>query len=181
MRLSSLLAAGVLFLTGCLSLQPGDGVPTAWPPALVGENPVRVLAIPREEHGYGGFKSQVIDSRQQFDAFKATVEGQTGWNDRPGFLRVLGQARIDFERESLVLIRQADGSSSQSVSLGTLWVWGDTLHCTVRVTDHSPSTRDMQYRCFAVVVEKRKIARVEVRVKEGWTSTPQETLAVGGR
>jgi hypothetical protein len=174
-----LLAASTFLFGGYPSPLPGyPPAAAAWQRAADEADPVRVLAVPRDENGYGGFGSLVIDSRAQFDSFKKTVEGQAGWNDRASFLRVLDQARIDFEREALVLIRQGDGSSSLSVSLAAPRVRGDTLTCTVRITG-SHSNRDVKYRCFAVAVDKRKISRVAVRVNEGWTGKLQETLVVG--
>lgn len=139
---------------------------------------MRVLVVPKDEHGYGGFGSLVINSLAQFDSFKETLERQAGWNDLDKFLQVLDQARVDFERESLVLIRQGDGSSSLNVGLESPRLRGDTLTCIVRITGNH-SNRDVKYRCFALAVEKRKISRVEVRVKEGWTGKLQETLVVG--
>jgi hypothetical protein len=138
---------------------------------------VRVLAVPLNENGYGGFGPVVIDSRERFDSFRKTVEGQAGWNDRAGFLRALDQARIDFEREALVLIRQGDGSGTLSVNLAAPRVRGDVLTCTVRVGG-SHSSRDVKYRCFALAVDKRRISRVEVRVSEGWTGKLRETLVI---
>jgi hypothetical protein len=178
MRSLFLLTAGALFLTGCLGLPPDSAAPTSWPHTPGDAKSARVLAIPQEEHGYGNFQSQVLDTREQFDAFKGTVEGQTDWHNRAKFLQVLDEAHIDFARESLVLIRQADGSASMSVSLATPRAWGDTLTCTVRAGSGN-GNRDMTYRCFAVVVDRRRISRVEVQVKEGLIGKPQETLTIG--
>lgn len=143
-------------------------------------NSVRVLAVPVKENGYHNFASQVIDSRAQFDMFKQTAEGESGWNNRATFLQVLDQAAIDFDRESLVLIRQLDGPGGMGVSLASPWLWGDTLYCCVRVTRNC-TNRDHKARCFAVAVDKRKVRRVEVRVKEGFfglIGELRETLVV---
>jgi len=174
-----LLAASTLLFGGFPSPLPGySRGPAASQRTLEDANPVRVLAVPRDEHGYGGFGSLVIDSRTQFDSFKKTVAGQAGWNDRAKFLHVLDQAGIDFDRESLVLIRQGDGSSSLSVNLPAPRMLGDALTCTVCVTG-SPRNRDVVYRCFAVAVDKRKVRRVEVEVRESATAKRRETLVVG--
>lgn len=144
-------------------------------------NPVRVLAVPVVEHGYHNFASQVIDSRVQFEAFKQAVEGESGWNNRATFLQVLDQAALDFDRESLVLIRQLDGPGGMGVSFAAPWLWGDTLYCCVRVTRNC-TNRDHAARCFAVAVDKRKVRRVEVRVKDGFMDLMgelRETLVVG--
>src|SRR5690242_8532692 len=106
MQYLRLLAASALLFGGDPNPHPGYplGVPASQRTAEEA-SPVRVLAVPRDDNGYSGFGSLVIGSRAQLDSFKNTVEGQAGWNDRAGFLRVLDQARIDFEREALVLIR----------------------------------------------------------------------------
>src|SRR3712207_6094388 len=104
MSFFSLLTLSTFLYSGFLSLLPG--YLRAAPASRRADDkadPVRVLAVPRDENGYGGFGSLVIDSRALFDSFKETVEGQAGWNDRASFLRVLDQAGIDFEREALVL------------------------------------------------------------------------------
>jgi hypothetical protein len=179
MHFLRLLAAGTLFLGGNLNLFPElPAAPVASQRTPEVAAPVRILAVPRDENGYGGFGSLVIDSRAQFDSFQKTVAGQAGWNDRAKFLQVLDQARLDFQRESLVLIRQGDSSSSQSVHLAAPRMRGDTVTCTVRVSG-SPRNRDVVYRCFAVVVDKRKVRRVEVEVREGAEGKLQEPLVVG--
>lgn len=179
MQYLRLLAASTLFLGGYLGSLPGHPAgPAASQRTPENSKPVRVLAIPRDEHGYGSFGSLVIDSRTQFDSFKQTVAEQAGWNDRAKFLQVLDQARIDFDRESLVLIRRGDGSSSQSVSLASSRVRGDTLTCIIRVSGSSRN-RDVVYRCFAVTVDKHKVRRVEVEVREGASGKLRETLEVG--
>jgi hypothetical protein len=169
MQYSRLFAASTLLLG--YALLPANAQQTL-------KNASRVLAIQKDDNGYGGFRSLVINSRAQYDLFKKTVEGQAGWNDRAKFFEVLDQARINFDSESLVLIRQSDGSSSMSVSLASPQMRGDTLTCTVRVTG-TPRNRDVVYRCFALAVDRRKVHRVEVLVKEGISSRPRESLVVG--
>lgn len=178
MRILPLLALGVLSLTGCVGIPTGA---TNVALNLAGSTPVRVLSIPPRDSSYDDFPSQVIDSRERFDTFRAAFEAHAGWDKRAEFLRALDQAGIDFEREALVLIRQGDGSSSYTVTLAPPWLLGDTLLCTVRVGHAYISTRDVQYRCFVVVVPKGAVKRVEIRVREGLTSELKETLAVGDR
>ena len=172
-----LLAVSTLLFGGLSDLSPGYP-PAASQRAPDDASPVRLLAIPRDEHGYGGFQSVVIGSRAQLDSFKKTVEAQPGWNKRTKFLDVLDQAHIDFDREALVLVRQGDGSSSLNVNLAAPRVRRDTLTCTIRVTG-SPRNRDVVYRCFAVAVDKRKVCRVEVEVREGASGQLREILVVG--
>ena len=142
--------------------------------------PARVLAVRMDDNGYGAFRSVVMNSRAQYESFKKAAEGQAGWHDRAKFFQVLDQAHINFDSESLVLIRQADGSSSLNATFAPPQLRGDTLTCTVRLAG-SPRNRDVVYRCFAVVVDRRKVHRVEVIVKEGITSKLRETLVVGSK
>src|SRR5262245_52778549 len=91
----------------------------------------RLVNVPAREHGYGNFKSQVIDSQEKFDAFIKQVEKQQGWNNRDGFLKALSGAKLDFAKEALVLIRKTEGSGSNKVSLATPELKDDKLVCVI--------------------------------------------------
>ena len=66
------------------------------------------ISIPEREHGYGGFKSQVIPTQEKFDEFmKSTEKGS--WNKKDEFVDALKKAKVDFAKETLVLIRQTEG------------------------------------------------------------------------
>ena len=132
----------------------------------------RVLGVPAQEHGYGNFKSQVIASQNQFDAFVKLMKTQSGWNERDRFLKVLSEAKLDFANELLVLIRQTEGSSSIRVTFGVPELRGDRLVCPIHREVPRAGDLDMAYYCFAVAVKKGKAKQVEVW--ENLKGRPQE-------
>ena len=135
---------------------------------------VRRIAIPHREHGYGNFKSQVIASQDQFDAFLKTVEKQQGWNNRADFLKALANAKIDFATEALVLIRQTEGSGSNQVTFAPAELKGDTLVCRIQRKVAEIGTADIADYCLALAVPKKQVATVEVIVDQ----KPREKLKV---
>lgn len=144
---------------------------------------VRVVNVPAREHGYGNFKSQVIDSQEKLDAFVKQVEKQQGWNNRDAFLKALSGAKLDFAKESLVLIRKTEGSGSNKVSLATPELKGDKLVCVINREVAGIGTADIADYCFAVAVEKGKAKEAEVWVsmkgKKG--DKAQEVLPIPGK
>lgn len=131
------------------------------------ENPgFRLVNVPQREHGYHSFDSQVIDSQRKFDDFIKQVENQGAWNNRPAFLKALTDAKLDFTKESLVLLRHTEGSGSNAVSLAPPELKDDSLICEIQRAVPQIGTADMAYHCFAVAVEKGK-----AKVAEVWLST----------
>lgn len=124
----------------------------------------RLVNVPAREHGYGNFKSQVIDSQDKFDAFIKQVEKQQGWNNRDAFLKALSGAKLDFAKESLVLIRKTEGSGSNKVSLATPELKDDKLVCVINREVAGIGTADIADYCFAVAVDKGKAKEAEVWV-----------------
>lgn len=138
----------------------------------------RRVDVPTEEHGYNGFKSQVIDSEQKLNAFIKQVEGESGWNNRASFLKALADAKIDFTNETLVLIRQAEGSGSNRVSFAPPELKGDKLVCVIHREVSQIGTADMAYYCFAVAVIKGKAKEAEVWVNTKGTPKADKPVAV---
>lgn len=139
----------------------------------------RRVDVPTEEHGYNSFKSQVIDSEQKLNAFIKQVEGQSGWNNRASFLKALADAKIDFTNETLVLIRQTEGSSGIRVSFLAPELKGDKLVCVIRrEVPQGVMTADMAYHCFAVAVTKGKAKTAEVWVNTKGTPKANKPAAI---
>jgi hypothetical protein len=127
---------------------------------------VRVIPIPREEHGYSNFETTVIASQADLDAFlkKGADGGQMGWNDRAGFEKALADARVDFNRESLVLLRHTEGSGSTRVHFREPQVKGRRVTCRIDTEKAEVGLSVMAYYCFALAVPKAAIDEVEVQV-----------------
>ena len=134
----------------------------------------RVIDVPKEEHGYQFFESQVIGSQEQFDTFIKQVEAQEYWNNRDGFLKALGEAKVDFASESLVLIRHTEGSGSTQVSSPECQLQGEKLACKIQRISPEVGTADVAFYCFGLVVQKDKVKQVEVLVNN--ESKPREIL-----
>jgi hypothetical protein len=130
-----------------------------------GGAPFRVVDIPTREHGYGNFKTQVISSQEQLDAFLKASVGGLGWNNREGFLKGLKGAKIDFTKEALVLLRQTEGSGSNKVTLLPPELKGDTLVCRLKREVPEVGTADIADHCFALAVSRGRVAAVRYEVQ----------------
>jgi len=130
----------------------------------------RIIPIPTREHGYNNFGSIVFRSQQDLDSFLAGTSTQTGWNNRQGFEDALRNAKVDFSKEALVLLRHTEGSGSVQVAFETPSLKGRNLLCEIRGTPIPPGnlgTGDMAYYCFAVAVSKAQVSQVELQAIEG--------------
>jgi hypothetical protein len=127
---------------------------------------VRVIPIPREEHGYSNFETTVITSHAELDAFlKKGADGeQMGWNDRAGFEKALADANVEFERETLVLLRHTEGSGSVRVDFRAPQVKGRRIICRIDRDVPEMGTADMAFYCFALAVPKAVITELEVQI-----------------
>src|SRR5262245_10665994 len=76
------------------------------------ESSFRTINIYQTEHGYSNFESMAITSSEDFNAFLAEIPQQIGWNNRQGFIDALVNAKIDFNREALVLLRHDEPNGS---------------------------------------------------------------------
>lgn len=121
---------------------------------------VRRIAIPSWDPDYAKFESQVIDSRKRFEEFlkpfnrKNQFERGGGKDDKPVWVTTLEDAKIDFGKETLLLLRQTESSNSTQV-----WLWlgeesdGSLTGKLYRV-DPGASTFLVKGWCFAVVVSR---------------------------
>ena len=123
------------------------------------------IPIPKKENGYSNFKSTVIRSQSELDTFLQRGSGQDrGWNNRADFEKALAQVKLDFDRESLVLLRHTEGSGSVQVNFRQPRVKGRTLICQIDRKEPEVGTADMAYYCFALAVVKADVAAVEMQV-----------------
>jgi hypothetical protein len=151
------LLLGGSILTG--SVQLGDGR---------GEQVFRFVPIPGQEHGYSNFESLVIRSDQELDEFfsRTSIAAGISWNNkRDKFEKAIRESRLNFARESLVLLRHTEESGSVKVSFGVQQVKSSVIYCSIcREEPTGMGTTDMAYYCFALAVLKQEVKRIHVCV-----------------
>ena len=130
----------------------------------------RTIPIPIREHGYNTFESIVLTSPKDLDSFLKDTITKGGWNDRQGFEDALLNAKLDFSKEALVLLRHSEGSGSIKVTFETPVLKDRTLVCEIqgrRVPPGYGVTLDMAYYCFALAVSKAHVTQVELQATQG--------------
>jgi hypothetical protein len=137
------------------------------------ESAFRTIKIYQRELGYNYFDSMAITTSEDFNAFLAEIPQQIGWNGRQEFIDALINAKIDFNREALVLLRHDEPSGSVIVSFETPVLKEKTLVCEIRGKFSGVGTGDMAYHGFALAVSKSLVNQVEL------TSVPG--FAIAGR
>lgn len=125
----------------------------------------RMIAIPAQEHGYSNFETMVIRSQAEFDQFLKQVSAQPAWNEQAKFTQALSQAKLDFNKELLVLIRRDEGSGSVRLTFHNPSVDGKKVICKVDRQAPEIGTADMAYYCFALAVTKDGATAVELQVQ----------------
>lgn len=121
----------------------------------IDENVVRVIAIPAQEHGYSNFETMVIRSQAELDQFLKKVSTQSGWNEQAKFTQAIPQAKLDFDKEVLVLIRRDEGSGSVRVTFHQPSVEGKKIICKIDRKVPEIGTADMAFYCYALAVTKK--------------------------
>lgn len=130
----------------------------------------RIIPIQKRENGYSKFASIAFMSKNELDSFLKDTSMQIGWNNRQEFEDALRNAKLDFTKEALVLLRHTEGSGSVQVTLETPVLQDRKLLCEIRGRPIPPGyggTADMAYYCFAVAVSKAQVSQVELRAIEG--------------
>jgi hypothetical protein len=126
---------------------------------------VRLIPIPKREHGYSNFKSTVIKSRKALDSFQKAYKAKgMGWNNRDGYGKAIAAAKVDFAKETLVLIRHTEGSGSVRIRPQPPRVEKGKVIFQIDRKAPGMGTADMAYYCFAIAVSKAQVTEVEVRV-----------------
>lgn len=131
------------------------------------ETAYRQIDVAQRENGYDQVKSEVIESKNEFDAFRKKIEGMEFWNEKQKFLAKLNAAKIDFAKEALVLLRHTEGSGSNSVQFKQAKLDKSKLVCVIERKSPPPGTMgtaDMAYYCYLLVVNKEQVKEVELQV-----------------
>ena len=126
----------------------------------------RIILIPKRENGYSNFESVVITSQDDLDMFlqkKSKGQGM-GWNNRKDFEKAIAQAKLDFNRESLVLLRHTEGSGSVQINFRKPLLKKNRIICQIDRKEPETGTADMAYYCFALAVVKADVMKVELKV-----------------
>ena len=127
----------------------------------------RVIDIYQREFGYSNFESMAITTGEDLNTFLEEMS-QLGWNNRQAFVDALLNAKIDFNKEALVLLRHTEGSGSVQVKFETPVLQGKTLVCEIHgELMAAAGTADMAYHCFALVVSKSLVDKVELKAVSG--------------
>jgi hypothetical protein len=126
----------------------------------------RVINIPQREFGYSHFESMAITTSEDLNAFLEEMS-QLSWNNRQVFVDALLDAKIDFNKEALVLLRHTEGSGSAQVSFDTPVLQDKTLLCEIRSEMTGVGTADMAYHCFALAVSKSLVDKVQLKAASG--------------
>ena len=129
----------------------------------------RIIPIQKGEHGYSNFESIVLMSKKDLDSFLTDTSTQIGWNNRQEFEDALLNAKLDFSKEALVLLRHSEGSESVKVTFETPILQDRNLLCEIRGRPIPPGyggTADMAYYCFAVAVSKAQVSQVELQASK---------------
>lgn len=137
----------------------------------MGAEAFRILPIPKSENGYDSFASGQFESHEQLDAFLKTLAGKPGWNERKRFEDALKNAKIDFKTERLVLLRHTEGSGSIDVQFLRPEMKGAELRCGIaRKEPGGAGTTDMAYYCFALVLQRDAVKKLEFKRHRGGES-----------
>ncbi len=116
-------------------------------------------------------------SKNDLDSFLTDTSTQIGWSNRQEFEDALLNAKLDFTKEALVLLRHTEGSGSVQVTFETPILQDTRLLCEIRgsIPHGFLGTADMAYYCFAVAVFKSAVSQVELQAIEG--GFPERRLA----
>lgn len=134
--------------------------------------PFRIIPIPKREIGYSHFGSTVLMSENDMDFFLNKTFTQS-WNNRQKFEDALLNAKLDFNKEALVLLRHTEGSGSVQVIFEKPVLQDSKLLCEIRGIPIPPGyggTADVADYCFALAVSKSRVSHVELqRIVDGFS------------
>lgn len=83
-----------------------------------------------------------------------SVAEQSHWNNKPEFIEAINKFDLDFSTESLLLVRDSEGSGSIKVWLQTPVLLNRALFIRIGKERPGIATLDMAYYCFALVVPR---------------------------
>ena len=125
----------------------------------------RTINLPPGDNGYSYFGSMAITSSQDLKAFVDELSQQLYWTNRQGFVDALLNAKIDFDREALVLLRYDDGYGATRVPFEAPVLQDKTLVCEIRRKLYGLGPAVMAYHCFALAVSKSLVNKVQLNVE----------------
>lgn len=110
---------------------------------------------------FSRFDSMAITTSEDFKAFLEELSQQPE-NRGQGLIDALLNAKIDFNREALVLLRHDEGSISARVSFETPVLQDKTLLCEIRGELPGMGLAVVGYHCFALAVSKSLVDKVQL-------------------
>ncbi len=132
-------------------------------PAEKASRPFRIIGIPKTGSSYSSFDSTVIYTKAEFDGLLEKTGEQKGWSRYQEFADALAAAKIDFDKEALVLLRHTENSMSVRVELKPPELRAGILNCEI---DQGRPTAlpAMELFCFALAVSKAEVKGVVLSV-----------------
>ena len=127
----------------------------------------RTIDISRTDNGYTYFDSMAITSSQEFNAFLEEVSQQQRWSNKQAFVDALVNAKIDFNRETLILLQHTEGSASARVSFETPVLKDKTLLFEIRGELQGLGIGVVAFYGFAFVVSKSLVNKVQFNAVSG--------------
>jgi hypothetical protein len=148
-----LTSALILFFSSCVEnhilLDTGKPIPKALSTQIISK-----IAIPVREVGYSNFKTEVIKSEKEFNAFIAKVKEQKGWNKKENFLDSLRLKKINFNNYALLLYRITESSGSTILAVDAPKGVGSNIFIKIGRDKPNVGTADMAYYTLAYKVAK---------------------------
>jgi hypothetical protein len=136
-------------------------------PALLkneNQSAFRVLDVPQGDIGLTYFGSMAITTSEDLNAFLAEIAQQQMWGNRQAFVDALVNAKIDFDREALVLLRY-DKSGGGRFPFETPVLKDKALLVEVHIEQlFGPALGIISSYCYTLAVSKSLIDTVEYRV-----------------
>jgi hypothetical protein len=136
------------------------------------ESSFRIVNIHQMEGGYRYFDSIAITSAQDFNAFLEEISQQLFWNNRQDFVDALLKANVNFNQEALVLLRYDSGTGAVRVSFENPVLQEKTLLCEIRGEAHGPALGIVSFHCFALVVSKSLVNKVQLNRSSDFAGQP---------
>jgi hypothetical protein len=152
----TLITTTLFLFLGCVQDRTINIIEKA-PKILTSENIVNV-PIHIRDNGYHNFSTKTFSTQNELNSFLAKIKGQSGWNKKKNFLYTLKKQEIDFNKDSLLIYRFSEPSSS--IVIATEVPTEIEKKITVKVGKKSPKiiTSDMAYYALAYVVNKNSIS-----------------------
>ena len=153
----TLMISTLLIFLGCTETKKITLVEKK-PQIVISQNIVNV-PIHIRDNGYNNFSTKIFTTQSELDSFLAKIKGQSSWNKKNNFFYTLSKQEIDFNRNSLLIYRFSEPSSS--IVIATEVPTEIEQKITVKIGKKKSSgmmTSDMAYYALAYVVNKKIIS-----------------------